>query len=91
VFRVPIDVAGASRAQWLAELSQALAEAQDVLWRMAQANLRFVDAPDLSMRIDRARSLVRSIQLARIEERPVDFCPDWMRHPWDRPIDDVGA
>jgi len=91
VFRVPTSVTFAERARWLAEVSQALAEAQNFLWRMGQADLRMIDALDLSARLDDARAVARSLQVARPNDCGSDLCPEWINHPWDRHIDDLGA
>jgi hypothetical protein len=89
VFRVPIDLTGAERARWLTELSQALSEAQSLLWQLGGDELRTFGAADLFRRIEHACTLVRSLQLTRALDRPVELSPEWINHPWNRQSDDV--
>src|SRR3954463_10320109 len=52
--RVFTDVAATQRARWLAEISDTLGKAQDLVWQLAIAEARNVDVVDLSARIDAA-------------------------------------
>lgn len=91
VFRVPMEVTGSERARWLAELAEALAEAQILLWRMGEADLRMIDALDLSARLDDARALVHSLQVSRAHDRRSDSFPERINHLWDQSIGEFGA
>jgi hypothetical protein len=82
-------VTAAERARWLAELSQALDDAQTLLWRLDPERLRDVDALDLSARLEAARAHIRSIRL-----QPIDQVADKPRlewtcpHPWTERVED---
>jgi hypothetical protein len=82
-------VTAAERARWLAELSDALEQAQALVWRLGPAEGRRIDALDLSVRLETARAQVRSLRLSRASEPSEDSNPDWSnRLPWDRPRTD---
>jgi hypothetical protein len=92
VVRVPTDVTAAQRARWLAELSDALEDAQRLLWSMPPSKLRTVDALDLSARLEDARAQVALMRLGRATELPTHSGPEWTSKPlWDRPIEDCNA
>jgi hypothetical protein len=85
-------VTAAQRARWLAELSNALEEAQTLLWSLDAADLRKVDVLDLSARLEAARAEVRALRLGRTGEQASQFSPNWTNQLlWDRPIEDCGA
>jgi hypothetical protein len=87
--RVPADVA-AARARWLAELSEALDEAQALLSRLEPAELWRIDALDLSARVEAAQAHVRMLQSARRIKAPEPH-PEWRRMlPWDRAVGCTG-
>jgi hypothetical protein len=88
VVRVPTDVTAAQRARWLAEISDALEEAQKLIWRLGISGVRNVDAIDLSARLEAASAQVRSLRLGRANEFPENSNPEWSnRLPWDRPAE----
>ena len=66
--RVPADVTAMQRAQWLAELSDALHEAQELLSRLPPTRVWSADALDLSARIEAAQAQVRMLRLGRRTE-----------------------
>jgi hypothetical protein len=81
-------VTAAQRARWLAELSDALEEAQELIWRLGMTGVGNVDAIDLSARLEAARAQVRSLRLGRPNELSENSNPEWSnRLPWDRPAE----
>lgn len=81
---VPTDVAATQRSRWLAEISDALAEAQDLVWQLAMTGSRDVDALDLSARIESARAEAQSMRINRAARDAVQMDPEWISSPWDR-------
>ena len=80
--QVPTDVTAAHRAQWLAELSNALEEAQGLIWRISAAE--DIDLLDLCARIESARAEVRSLRLGRGATPTSADGPKWINpSPWD--------
>ena len=86
--RVPTDVITAQRARWLSELSEALDEARSLIWQLAMAEIRDVDALDLSARVEAASAEVQSIRLSRMDRSSIQAGPKWTSlHPWDRQVE----
>lgn len=76
------EVTAARRAEWLAELSQALEDAQDVLYRMGGGDVRQIDALDLWARIEAARAQLRMLRGTRADS---NFTSEWSNQAiWDR-------
>ena len=89
VVRVPTDVSASDRARWLGELSDALDQAQSLVWQLAAAKLREVETLDLAARVEAARAEVRSLRLARVAESVAEVGPEWTHHSlWDRSLED---
>jgi hypothetical protein len=89
VVRVPTDVTAAERARWLAELSDALEDAQRLLGNLARGGITGADALDLSARLEAARAQVRSLRSARAAERDENSHPEWTNSlPWKRAVED---
>ena len=81
--RVPADAIATQRARWLAELSDALDEAQDLVWQMAIAEGRDFNALDLSARVEAARAEARSMRLGRMDRGSLEDDPNWSKPlPW---------
>lgn len=77
----------AQRARWLAELSGALDDAQQLICRFSGE--RNVEAVDLLKRIEAARAQVQSLQLGRARKTGDDFSSEWSNSlPWDCPAGD---
>ena len=75
----------AQRARWLAELTDALDEAQSLVWRLGNAEMRAIDAFDLLARLEAARAEARSLRLSRVRQPPCSN-PEWTDPvPWDAP------
>ena len=80
------DESAAARARWLAELAEALLQAQDLSWRFGQAAGQSPQAMDLYARIEAVRGEVRSLQLRPFSGRGVENDPKWMnKSPWCPP------
>lgn len=83
VVRVPTDVTAADRARWLGELSDALEEAQRLVWRMGMADRLHSDTLDLLARLESAHAEARSLRLGRVGA--IMPPPDWASPaPWER-------
>lgn len=85
------DESAAARARWLAELAEALLQAQDISWRFGQAVGQSPQAMDIYTRIEAVRGEVRSLQLRPVPERDVENDPKWMhKSPWSPPGNEGG-
>ena len=83
--RVPIDVAATERTQWLAKLSEALDEAQGLIWHLREPGIAGADILDLSERIDAVRAELCSFRLSRVREL-TEVGPEWINcSPWKLP------
>lgn len=90
MLRVPADVT-AARARWLADLSEALDDAQTLLSRLDPLELWHLDALDLSARVEAARAQVRMLQSARRSE-VFEPHPEWTKMlPWERAVGGCGG
>jgi hypothetical protein len=84
-------VTAARHAQWLAELSEALEDAQRLLRWLSASPPVDIDAHDLLARVELARAQVRGFRTGRIYEAE-EFGPNWMSSLlWDRRSEDCGA
>jgi hypothetical protein len=78
------ELSAAGRAHWLAELSEALDDAQEILWRMGPRDVRHADALDLWASIEAARAEVRLLRIGRPDRAVPHFHPEWTNQgPWD--------
>ena len=81
--RVPTDLSAAARAQWLAELSQALDEAHKLMWKLGIGDGGGPAAMELYLRIEAARLEVRALRLGRRNRLTEDTDPEWTESsPW---------
>ena len=62
---VPTEVPAAERAGWLAELTEALADARQLLTSMDLPHERRLEARELFLRIEAARLEAQSLRLSR--------------------------
>jgi len=76
---VPIEVPPADRARWLAELAEALDDAQRLFRQLDVRTLPRGDALELYMRIEASRLEVQSLRLSRSLRRPAEMRPDRMK------------
>jgi len=72
---VPIQVPPAERARWLAELAQALEDAQRLFHQLDLRSMARANASELYMRIEAARLEVQSLQLSRSLRPRAQFPP----------------
>ena len=77
VERLPIEVSGAERARWLAELSVAIEEAQRLLWRLGVSEGDSSAAKELYGRLELARAETEWLRLRGLRRVTEDFTPDW--------------
>jgi hypothetical protein len=81
VCSVPTEVAAAGRARWLAELSDALLEAQQLLFRLDLSGSSRSTAADLYQMIEAARLEVRSLRASRSFNPRDEKRPEWINFP----------
>lgn len=87
--RLPTNLTAASRAQWLAELSQTLKDAQRLLCDLARTDAAKGDILELSARLEIALAETRVLQFGSLTEEPRDLQPKWSNLlPWDRYVED---
>ena len=79
------ESSGAARAQWLAELSDALEQAHNLMWKLGIGDGGGPAAMELYLRVEAARLEVQALRLGR-RYRPVDeIDPQWTEaSPWKR-------
>lgn len=83
---VPTEVPAPERAKWLAELSDALNEAHDLVVSLELPREQRADALELYLRIEAARLEVQSLRLSRsVQPRP-ELYPNWMGLPPWQPL-----
>ena len=76
---VPIEVPPADRARWLAELAQALDDAQRLFRELDVRTIPRADAFELYMRIEAARLEVQSLRLSRSLRERAEMSPQRMK------------
>lgn len=82
MIKVPNEGPAAARARWLAELADALDEAQRLMKELGVDDGR-IEAHDLCARIEAARVEVETIRLRRSSGGGQDFGPEWTKNiPW---------
>lgn len=81
--RVPIDVSAAERARWLAELAEALDQAQRLVWTLGASVPRTAEVMELYGRLDSAQA---EVQMLRFRRGNGNREPDsvWPELPWQR-------
>jgi hypothetical protein len=83
VYSVPTDQSAAKRAQWLAELADALNEARLLVENLEVAADYREIARELYFRIEAARLEIQSLRLSRSLQPRGDFDPEWSQSvPW---------
>ena len=71
------------RARWLAEVAQALNEAQSLVTRLNQGVADQPEGAELYLRIEAARLEVQSLRLSRSLQPRQEFGPEWTgMQPW---------
>jgi hypothetical protein len=83
VSSVPVEVPAAARAQWLAELSDALDQVRSLLTRLELHGEQRAEAIDLFLRVEATRLEVQSLRLSRSLQPRGDVDPEWSGlAPW---------
>jgi hypothetical protein len=83
MFSVPTEMPAADRARWLAELADALDQAQRILFELELPGSSAADALELCTRIEAARFEVQSLRLSRSTAARRKAGPDWTNLlPW---------
>jgi hypothetical protein len=89
--RVPTHSAAAQRSRWLAEISEALEEAQALLGRLSVSELKRLDLLELSVRLEAARTEALALRIGR-RDGTAQTDQEWINPlPWDRRGDDRDA
>jgi hypothetical protein len=81
VYSVPTDRSAAKRAQWLAELAEAIGEARQLLENLEVAADHREVARELYLRIEAARLEIHSLRLSRSLQPRGDSDPKWSQLP----------
>jgi len=85
VCSVPTEVPVTERARWLAEVAQALNDAQALVTRLDLSGARQAETVELYLRIEAARLEVQSLRLSRSVQPRQEFGPEWNGLPlWAR-------
>ena len=74
---LPGDLPAAKRAQWLAELSEALRQVGELLVQLNLTDEQLTTARELKWQIEAARLEVRSLSLGRPHVQRDEFEPEW--------------
>jgi hypothetical protein len=81
VNEAPKDLSAAERSRWLAELSAALEEADQLAARLGLARMHSREAMELLMRLAAARAQAQALRLGRPDDRSGDTGPKWSNPP----------
>ena len=80
---MPTEVAAVDRAKWLAELADALEEAQKLTWRIGSTDGERSEAMELYGRLESARAEARSLQFGGFKAAQPQQNPNWTELlPW---------
>jgi hypothetical protein len=85
--RAPDQVVALERARWLAELAQAIAQAQKLAWRLGVAEGDSEEARELYARLEAVRTEVDSLRFNGWGDVRREIDPAWLEglipdHPW---------
>ena len=86
MYSLPVEVTPSDRARWLAELSAALADAQQLLFDLDFSVLVRSEGAELFQSIEAALIEVRSLQLSRSVRPRGEIGPEWIEiapRKWD--------
>ena len=82
---MPTEVSAVDRARWLAELADALEQAQRLTWRIGWSGGGNSEAMELYGRLEAARMEAQSLRLGGFERSSQQFDPKWRDLPlWPR-------
>lgn len=76
---MPIEVSAAERARWLAELADALEQAERLVWSLGDLPRNDPEMVELYGSLDAARAEVQALRSRRAATTPVDLRPNWMK------------
>ena len=80
-----MDMVAVQRAEWLVKLSEALDEAQGLIWHLGEPGIDGAEVLELSERIDAVRAELCSFRLGRVREL-TEVSPEWINcSPWTFP------
>lgn len=79
--RVPFEVSAAERARWLAELAEALEQAERLVWSMGDLRQADPQMIELYSALDAARAEVEALRFRRALPARSDLQPFWMNSP----------
>ena len=77
VRRVPTEVSAVDRAQWLAELAEALEQAQRLAWQLGADDGGNAEAMELYGRLEAARLEVQSLRMGQFSVFRRNPGPKW--------------
>ena len=78
---MPIEVSAADRARWLAELADALEQAERLVWSLGDLPSTNPEMIDLYGSLDAARAEVQALRVKRVATPPADLRPFWIKSP----------
>jgi len=85
VCSVPVEEPAAARAIWLAQLEEALKDAQRLLQQIPLTQQQQSSAQEVHLRIQAARLEVQALRLSRSHDLPGKVRPDWTgTSPWSQ-------
>jgi hypothetical protein len=76
---MPIEVSAAERARWLAELADALEQAERLVWSLGDLPRSDPEMVDLYGSLDAARAEVQALRVKRTATAPADLHPFWTK------------
>jgi hypothetical protein len=79
VSRVPIEVSASERARWLAELAEALEQAERLLWSLPELPRGRSEIMELYASLDAARAEVQALRSRRVVPSRPNPAPFWMK------------
>ena len=82
--RMPIEVSAAERARWLAELADALEQAERLVWSLGDLPHTDPEMIELYGALDAARAEVQALRVKRVATAPPGLQPFWMKSPAPR-------
>jgi hypothetical protein len=78
---MPIEVSAAERARWLAELADALEQAERLVWSLGDLPRTHPEMIELYGSLDAARAEVQALRVKRVATAAADLGPFWMKSP----------
>ena len=78
---MPIEVSAAERARWLAELADALEQAERLVWSLGDLPRTNPEMIELYGSLDAARAEVQALRVKRVATPPADLQPFWTKSP----------